>query len=177
MRPSFAFEPCLPGDDPEDPDSSPIDEALELWEDGDRIEAPRLLEALCQADLRCLDAHAHLGHFWFEEFPQYALPHFEAGYGIGSLSLGPDFAGVLPWSYLRNRPFLRCMHGFGLCLWRLGRFGEAAGIFERMLWMNPSDNQGARFLLHPVRAGRKWEDFRDEYELDACGGAAHRKGR
>jgi tetratricopeptide (TPR) repeat protein len=57
-----------------------------------------------------------------------------------------------------NRPYLRCLHGYGLCLWRLNRFDEAAAVFTRMLWMNPSDNQGARFNLNEVRAGTPWED-------------------
>lgn len=52
---------------------------------------------------------------------------------------------------------LRCMHGLGLCLWRAGRFDEAERIFERMLWLNPSDNQGARFLLNEVRSKTTWE--------------------
>lgn len=26
-------------------------------------------------------------------------------------------AGVPPWSALYNRPYLRCLHGYGLCLW------------------------------------------------------------
>ena len=50
------------------------------------------------------------------------------------------------------------MHGFGLCLWRLGREDEAVALFERMLWLNPTDNQGGRFLLFEVRAGERWED-------------------
>jgi hypothetical protein len=45
------------------------------------------------------------------------------------------------------------MHGYGLCLWRLDRFKEAERVFERMLWLNPMDNQGARFLFDDVRAG------------------------
>jgi tetratricopeptide (TPR) repeat protein len=48
------------------------------------------------------------------------------------------------------------MHGYGLCLWRLGRFEEAARIFDRMLWLNPSDNQGARCLIGPVRKNVTW---------------------
>ena len=51
------------------------------------------------------------------------------------------------------------MHGFGLCLWRLGRKDAAAALFERMLWLNPSDNQGVRFLIDHVRVGTAWEDF------------------
>ena len=61
-----------------------------------------------------------------------------------------------------NRPFLRCMHGFGLCLWRLGRFEEAERVFDRMLWLNPSDNQGVRFLIDEVRSKTAWEDRREE---------------
>jgi hypothetical protein len=37
------------------------------------------------------------------------------------------------------------MYGFGLCLWRLDRFEEAACIFDRMLWLNLSDNQACVF--------------------------------
>jgi hypothetical protein len=54
------------------------------------------------------------------------------------------------------------MHGHGICLWRLGRFEEASHIFERMLWLNPADNQGARFLVADVRAKRPWEDRREK---------------
>ena len=74
---------------------------------------------LCQADLRCLDAHAHLGNSVFDWRPEEAIRHYEAGVRIGELSLGEGFDGLLPWGWIDNRPFLRCMHGFGLCLWRL----------------------------------------------------------
>jgi len=49
------------------------------------------------------------------------------------------------------------MHGYGLCLWRLGHFEEASRVLEGMLWLNPSDNQGVRFLVQPVKAGITWE--------------------
>ena len=77
---------------------------------------------------------------------------------IGEFSLEPGFEGLLPRGHIDNRPFLRCMHGFGLCLWRLERFEEAEPVFERMLWLNPSDNQGVRFLIDDVRARTAWED-------------------
>ena len=79
------------------------------------------------------------------------------GRQIGELSLGTDFNGVLPWGLIDNRPYLRCLHGYGLCLWRLKRFGVAAAAFTRMLGLHPSDNQGARFNLNDIRAGRAWE--------------------
>jgi tetratricopeptide (TPR) repeat protein len=118
---------------------------------------------LCREDLRCLDAHAHLGNFVFDRISDVAIHHYEEGLRIGELSLSPDFNGLLPWGFIDNRPFLRCMHGYGLCLWRLGRYTEAARNFERMLWLNPSDNQGIRFLIDHVKAEESWENCQDEY--------------
>jgi len=46
---------------------------------------------LCQSDLRCLDAHSHLGNFVFDHWPQNAIRHYEVGLRIGELSLGGDF--------------------------------------------------------------------------------------
>ena len=79
------------------------------------------------------------------------------GVRIGELSLEEGFDGLLEWGHVDNRPFLRCVHGYGLCLWRLGRNEEAMGVFNRMLSMNPSDNQGVRFLIQDMRAGREWD--------------------
>jgi tetratricopeptide (TPR) repeat protein len=98
----------------------------------------------------------------FGEWPWYPARHYEAGFQIGELSLADGFDGVLPWGHIDNRLFLRCMHGYGLCLWRLGQFGEALQVFDRMLWLNPSDNQGVRFLIDDVRAKRAWEYRRNK---------------
>ena len=157
-RPAFEMEQVLPGADPDDPDADPILEASELKAAGDRGAAEDLLMKLLAEDLRCLDAHAHLGNFEFEHSPKQALRHYMVGAGIGALTLGTDFDGVLPWGLIDNRPFLRCLHGVGLSFWRLGEMKEAATTFTRMLWLNPSDNQGARFNLAHVEAGRTWDE-------------------
>lgn len=161
-RQEFEMEQVLPGVDPDDFDSDPICESNDLKASGDRKAALKILMELCQADLRCLDAHSHLGSFYFDSFPDKAIRHYEMGLRIGELSLDPDFDGLLHWGLIDNRPFLRCMHGYGLCLWRLGRFGEAERIFNRMLWLNPSDNQGVRFLTDDVKAGIAWEECQED---------------
>ena len=159
-RREFELEQVLPGEDPDDPFSDPIIESNDRKDSGDAEEAYRILMELCQSDLRCLDAHAHLGNLAFDRRPQDAIRHYEAGFRIGELSLGEAFDGLLPWGRIDNRPFLRCMNGFGLCLWRLGRFEEAGRIFDRMLWLNPSDNQGVRFLIDDIRTKVAWENSR-----------------
>lgn len=157
-RQSFEMEQVVPGRDPLDFDSDPICESNDLKDAGDSAAAKQILMELCQTDLRCLDAHAHLGNLVFDSAPRKAIRHYKVGVRTGELSLGKDFDGLLPWGHIDNRPFLRCMHGFGLCLWRLERFEGAGRVFERMLWLNPSDNQGVRFLIDDVRARTLWED-------------------
>jgi tetratricopeptide (TPR) repeat protein len=160
-RPVFEMEQVLPGSDPDDSDSDPILEANELTGMGDTAGAQEILSEMLEADLRCLDAHAHLGNMVFHHSPCRASCHYEVGVRIGELSLGAVFDGVLAWGLTDNRPFLRCMQGYGLCLWRLERWEEAERVFERMLWMNPSNNQGLRFLLPEVRAREAWVDEED----------------
>ena len=161
--PEFEMEQIIPGEDPEYFDDDPITRAADLKDIGDRTEAKKILMELCQADLRCLDAHSHLGNLAFDLRAEYAIPHYEMGLRIGELSLGDNFRGMLLWICINNRPFLRCMHGYGLCLWRLKRFDEAENVFTRMLWLNPSDNQGVRFIIDEVRAKIAWEDRENEY--------------
>jgi hypothetical protein len=155
-RPAYEMEQIIPGEDPDDPDTDPILESVELKESGDYGEARRTLMNLLLADLRCLDAHAHLGNLAFDHESEKAIRHYEVGVRIGELSLGENFDGLLPWGHINNRPFLRCLNGYGLCLWRLGRFKEADAVFTRMLWLNPADNQGVRGIIDDVRNGEPW---------------------
>lgn len=155
-RPQYEMEQILPGADPEDFDSDPILEANELKDRGQSARAKKLLEKLLIQDVRCLDAHAHLGNLAFDRDVRTAIDHYQRGVRIGELSLGETFEGLLPWGFIDNRPYLRCLNGFGLCLWRLKRFEEAEAVFERLLWMSPSDNLGVRFLLPEVKAGKPW---------------------
>jgi tetratricopeptide repeat protein len=138
-------------------DENPTCDAAELAQTGDLEGARELLMDVLCSDLRCIDGHAHLGNLEFEHSPERAMVHYEIGIRIGELSLPPGFDGVLVWGRIYNRPFLRCLHGYGLCLWRLGKLAEALQVFERILSLNPNDNQGVRFSWHDARRGRSWE--------------------
>jgi hypothetical protein len=50
------------------------------------------------------------------------------------------------------------MHGYGIALWKLGRFKDAEEIFRRMLMLNPPDNQGVRFLIDKVAKKEPWRE-------------------
>ncbi len=160
-RPLFEMEQVIPGEDPDDPDTDPILDAVELHESGQTDEARRLLLKVAERDPRCIDAHAHLGHLLFDHDVPQALAHYTTGVEIGKQALGPQFDGVLSWNLLDNRPFLRCLHGYIQCLWRLDRFEEAERAITEMLWLNPTDNLGARLDLPRVRTREPWPDDED----------------
>ena len=160
-------------------DENPTCDAAELVEEGDPEGARELLMETLGAELRCIDAHAHLGNLMFDRSPERAMVHYEVGIRIGELSLPAGFDGLLVWGRLYNRPFLRCLHGYGLCLWRLERHAEAQQVFERILSLNPNDNQGVRFCWDNMCSGRIWEEMnrRENDEIrrrEAAVAAKHR---
>jgi uncharacterized protein (DUF433 family) len=161
-RPMFEMEQVLPGGYEDGSDYDPICEAVDLRESRDYDGARRIIETLLTTDLRCIDAHAHLGNWSLNLGTpldmEKAKRHYEVGMGLAGLTLGKDFNGVLSWCCIDNRPYLRCLHGFGLCQWRLGDFAGARETFTRLLWLNPRDNQGARGLVEDVEKGLPWSE-------------------
>ncbi len=131
-------------------------EAVDIAETGYPDEASRLLGSLLATDLRCLDAHAHLGLLELDSTFPGAVDRgrrpFEVGVAIGDLALGESFGGQLPWELIDNRPDLCCHHGLGTNAWRSGDFAGALKAFRRLLVPNPSDNQGVRLLWDPVHS-------------------------
>src|ERR1035437_5198110 len=82
----------------------PLSQSNDRRDAGDSEGAYKILMDLCQADLRCLDAHSHLGNLIFKQAPKDAIRHYEVGVRIGELSLGEGFAGLLPWWCRRRTP-------------------------------------------------------------------------
>lgn len=165
-RPSFDFDPIAWGQFPgADLEENPTCDASELIDVGDLEGARELLMEVLGSDLRCLDAHALLGSLESDRSPERAIVHYEVGVRIGELSVPVAFDGLIVWGRIYNRPFLRCLHGYGLCLWQLGRAVEASQVFRRILSMNPNDNQGVRFLLNDIQQGGSWSE---KYERDAA---------
>jgi len=113
------------------------------------------------------DAWVHLGNRRFEEgHVAEALGHYERGQAAAEARTIGDpaqYAGPF-WGDVDSRPFMRALHGRGLCLWRLGQVDEARQVFTWMLELNPDDNQGVRFLLRDLDEGLSWEESmtRDE---------------
>jgi tetratricopeptide (TPR) repeat protein len=107
------------------------------------------------------DAWVHLGSLHFQEgYVVQALAHYEQGQAAAEArTIGDPARYPAPfWIDVDSRPFMRAVHGRGLCLWRLGRVDEARQVFTWMMELNPSDNQGTRFLLEYLDQGLSWEE-------------------
>jgi len=170
-RPAFEMEAVLPGGSHENPYEGPYYEALDRLDAGEWEAGEDQLWRLVERDPRCILANNELGRLQFDqddspEGAAQALPVYEVSVAAGEQALPPGFDGVLSWGELDNRPFLRALHVYGLCLWRLERFDEALAVFRRMLRLNPDDNQGIRFLVESVEAREQWKPLEDVDEAD-----------
>ena len=145
-------------------EEDPIVEAAAWREAGDSARCEKLLSEMLRQDLRCVDAHAHLGNLFMQGywgFPDAARAqrHYRVGVEIAEKALAPDGQDVTPKGFLDNRPYLRALHGFGLATWALGDAAEAEQSFAQLLWRDPADGAGARFLIQAVRDGIDYEDY------------------
>jgi hypothetical protein len=147
------------GDNPDARD--PILDAVELSNRGYPDRGRALLDGLVDWDVRCIDAHAHLGGLAFHEDDiEEAQAHYATGVRVAEASLPDGFGGVLGWGWIDNRPFLRCLHGLTISTWRLEQHAEAHELCQALLWPNPADNQRARELLPEISAGAPWPNSR-----------------
>jgi len=78
-----------------------------------------------------------------------ALDFYKQGVEAGERALSQRWDELVGnfWSVIETRPYMRARHGLADTLWRLGRREEAASHLQEMLRLNPSDNQGVRYLL------------------------------
>jgi len=106
----------------------------------------------------CADAHVLLAEH--AATPEQALDHYEAAMAAGQRALGDRFEMLRGgfWGHVATRPYMRARLGLAVTLWRLGRRDEAIEHYQEMLRLNPSDNQGVRYLL----AGPLLETGRDD---------------
>jgi tetratricopeptide (TPR) repeat protein len=150
-----------------------------LWK-GWSIAAEAYYKEALRLDPGHADAWVHVGNRRFEEDRvAEALPLYERGQAAAEArTIGDPARYSAPfWLDVDSRPFMRALHGRGLCLWRLGRTDEARQVFAWMLELNPNDNQGVRFLLYDLDEGLSWEEslVRDEERMRGLGGWKHEK--
>lgn len=153
----YKMDQVIPGWKPNVFGSDPILDALAYQNQGQENHALEILRGILKQDLRCIDAHVHLGNFSFGEgksrtSSRIALKHYTLAVEMGNFFLGPSFQGKLPWGWINNRPYLRALYGQCISWWALEEFKEATKVANHILKLNPPDHQGIRALLPELKA-------------------------
>ena len=128
-----------------------FDQALDIWETGHDEEAENMLRAVVEECPNHIDALHYLSLLYGGQGREVeAYIYCQAAVGIGLHALPKKFrweTARMEWGWWENRPFMRAYRNLGM--WNLdnARYDEAIEIFERLLSVNPNDNQGVRYLL------------------------------
>lgn len=124
-----------------------FDEGMEHWWQGDRRTALKSFRRALELDPQHADAHNHLGIASLHARKlKAAEQHFRAAADGGEAHVERDGAKI-PWGIVANRPYLRALGNLALTLAEQRKWPEALAIHQRMLKLNPNDNQGVRYLI------------------------------
>lgn len=120
----------------------------EAWEMEDRDMRLDMAHKALSMSPYCADAYVLLAKE--SDYPREVLELYQKGVRVGRLALGDkmfeEYAGHL-WGFIETRPYMRALYGLAEGLWKLGERAEAISHFKEMLRLNPSDNQGVRYML------------------------------
>lgn len=134
-------------------------------------EARENIAAALELDPECIEAYEYLGSH--EPSPQIAMVFFEKGISIGEKKFeGEHLKENIGnfWGLHETRPYMRCLQFQSECLDAIGKTEECIGILEKMIKLNPNDNQGirGRLMLYLIETDQyekyvKYEtEFKDE---------------
>jgi tetratricopeptide (TPR) repeat protein len=142
------------------PETDPISDAVDAMESGDSKKAYRILTRLLEEYPECIDALAHLAsmYFDFEYKLKRALHCYWTAIYLAEKKFPKNFDGLILWSRLKNRPYLRALCGYCVTNWRLKNFSEAQKTAKKLLRLNPPDNQGVRFYLNKIQKREEWHE-------------------
>lgn len=104
-----------------------------------------LIKKALKLDPDCIEAYEYLATR--EQFFEIAIPLYKTAISIGDRLFGGDylkeFSGKF-WGLNETRPYMRCLQQYADCLFAAKKIKECSEILERMLELNPNDNQGVR---------------------------------
>lgn len=96
----------------------------------------------------CADAYVILAEA--ASGPQEKLRLYGQGVAAGERTLGPERFEERDapfWGDTKTRPFMRALEGLAQTCVETGQVEEGIGHYQRLLELNPNDNQGVRYVL------------------------------
>ncbi len=131
--------------------------AYDALETGDLGEALSLVNEALQLDPDCTDAQRLLVSLMAFD-PENKIQLMREVVEKAERNFGEQFFAETMghfWGTVSTRPYMRTLQHLGELLAEAGSLTEAAAVFERMLELNPRDNQGVRYPLLAIYLGRQ----------------------
>jgi tetratricopeptide (TPR) repeat protein len=133
--------------------TSPADDYVERMDNADTLFRKVLAaEFAIRADPGCVEAHLFMGSQLRDATA--AMRHLEQAVAAGEALWAPVAAAegedMVWWGCTATRPYMRAIHSLGLAHREAGNEEDARVCFDRLLGMNPNDNQGIRYLMDDV---------------------------
>ncbi len=156
-RPCYEFDDYT-GADFYAKDSDPVYESTTLETFDERY---NLLTKLWEEYPPCIDALVHIASLYFDSYglDRCSIENcLHAARHIAERHMDEQIQGSFLWSAVYNRPYLRALYLLCMVYWRAGQFAEARAVACRLLYLNPPDNQGVRYLLANIEAGIDWKE-------------------
>ena len=121
--------------------------------------AEELYRSILSVQPHQIDALNGMGAIFFElGKPEQSLEYYRHAHAEAEKIFGGTYPARLSWIE-KHKPALRALHGIGLNEYRLGNRARAEKIFQNILAMNPTDEQGIHFLLADIAKGKKlWKE-------------------
>jgi tetratricopeptide (TPR) repeat protein len=152
---------------PDTPEEQARDLAYEAMSETDGRKARRLVRQALKIDPNCVDA-LRLQCSLEAKSREDEVERLSALAGHIEGQLGEAFFAETKghfWGEIETRPYMRVLNDLAFSFHELGREDEAIGVFERMLELNPSDNQGVRYPLTGIYlAGRRYQEARSLFD-------------
>jgi tetratricopeptide (TPR) repeat protein len=173
---SFLDGKIASGEIPPSAALDPLDEAQSLIYEAWNTEGQEKIHLARRAldiSADCADAYVILAEKDAKTLPE-ALALYRKGLDAAKRAIGQNqFEGAIGhfWAIMETRPYMRAKLGLAQCLWELSQPAEALEHLWEMLRLNPSDNQGIRYVLieYLLESGADQElgDLLEKYPDDA----------
>ncbi len=163
----------LPHLAPDTPAGKAQDLMYQAWEARTRNKRVKLARQALEIWPDCADAYVLLAEETCTP-PTEARPIYEPAIPAGARAIGPEnfkeWDGLF-WGMIETRPYMRAVEGLANALYTLGDYPATADQLQKLLRLNPGDNQGARYRLlyllmtldHDAAAQSLYKQFKDDY--------------
>lgn len=149
---AFLAENVLGKEMPSFEPQTPLEEAQDLiydaWETRSKKQRIRLAKKALSISEDCVDAYVLLAE---EEAKtvQAAHLHYSTGVMAGERILADEFEEMVGhfWGIVETRPYMRARAGLASTFWLQEQYDIAISHYKQLLYLNPNDNQGIRYIL------------------------------